>query len=145
MALDRDVMLRVGKLCTARFRPGFYAYAGSALGPGGVAARVGRHARPNGVRHWHVDHLRRVARVREAWFAVGRTRREHTWARALAGLPGAATISGFGASDCRCPSHLVYFAVRPAIAAFRRAARENIRSRRSAVRRSSPIERIIFA
>lgn len=136
MALDREVALHVGKLGTARFRRGFYAYAGSALGPGGIAARVGRHALRSGVQHWHVDYLRRVAPVREAWFAVGRMRREHAWARALAGLSGAApAIAGFGASDCRCTSHLVYFPAPPAVAAFRRAVRKS----------GSPIERTVFA
>lgn len=136
LALGRAVTLQVGKLGTTRFRRGFYAYAGSALGPGGIAARVGRHVRLNGTPHWHVDYLRRVAPACEAWFAIGRTRREHAWARALAGLSGAVTaIAGFGASDCRCTSHLVYFPAPPAVAAFRRAVRNG----------GSPIERTTFA
>ncbi|MCG6876001.1 MAG: GIY-YIG nuclease family protein [Betaproteobacteria bacterium] len=122
MRLDRYATIRVGRLGRARFRPGFYTYAGSALGPGGLAARVGRHALGSDVIHWHIDHLSRLAPVREAWFATGRMRREHAWACALARLSGtAAPIAGFGASDCCCRSHLVYFSVPPTLDAFRNA------------------------
>ena len=120
MRLDRRATVRIGGLGAKRLRPGFYTYAGSALGSGGIAARVGRHVHASKVIHWHVDYLRRVAPLREVWFRTGGKRCEHEWARALATLPGAsAPIRGFGASDCRCPSHLVYFTAPPAIAAFR--------------------------
>jgi len=147
VCLDRDVTIRVGGLGAVRLPAGFYAYAGSALGPGGIAARVGRHARgANGV-HWHIDHLRRFASAREAWYATGRLRREHVWARALPRLSGGATsIAGFGASDCRCPSHLVYFAAPPAIAEFRRTLDASRRAshRRTPGRRDELIERVTF-
>ena len=34
----------IGKLGVLHMLPGIYVYVGSALGPGGLAARVGRHA-----------------------------------------------------------------------------------------------------
>ena len=45
----------VGRLGTFDVRPGFYVYVGSALGPGGLAARIGRHARQEKAFRWHVD------------------------------------------------------------------------------------------
>lgn len=150
MRLARPATLRIGTLGAARLRPGFYAYAGSALGPGGIAARVGRHARGGPATHWHIDYLRRLAPAREAWFTTGRVRREHAWAGALARLPGAAApVPGFGASDCRCHSHLVYFATQPAIAAFRHAVRRGKNTRtapsNSPNRHFKTIERAAFA
>ncbi|WP_462322980.1 DUF123 domain-containing protein, partial [Halochromatium sp.] len=38
----------------------------------------------------------------------GHERLEHRWAQALGALPGARwPLPRFGASDCRCPAHLV--------------------------------------
>jgi Uri superfamily endonuclease len=37
--------------------PGWYFYAGSARGGGGIRARVTRHFRPDKRVHWHIDRL----------------------------------------------------------------------------------------
>ena len=109
----------VGRLGCFQFPPGWYAYVGSAHGPGGLAARVSRHLRWPKPLHWHVDYLRAVAEPIEAWFAVGSGRRECAWAEGLADLPGAAIpVPRFGASDCRCAAHLIYFVGPPDLAAF---------------------------
>jgi histidyl-tRNA synthetase len=61
----------------AHLAPGAYFYCGSARGPGGLAARVGRHLRGD----------------------------ECALARGLSHLP--TPLPGFGASDCKtCRSHL---------------------------------------
>ncbi|MFW6018542.1 MAG: GIY-YIG nuclease family protein, partial [Halapricum sp.] len=87
---------------------GNYAYSGSAFGPGGFS-RIDRHRRvasgENDARHWHVDYLLghpgtrivEVVRSAEADIECGVSQR----------LPGE-TVSGIGASDCDCDSHLVY-------------------------------------
>jgi hypothetical protein len=81
---------------------------GSALGPGGLAARIAHHVRPVAKPHWHIDRLRRAAQVVAVWYTVGNTHLECLWAAALAGQAGAGRpIRGFGASDCRCPGHLI--------------------------------------
>ena len=49
--------VKVGRLGVLRLEPGYYAYAGSALGPGGVGARLGRHLRGPRRAHWHIDYL----------------------------------------------------------------------------------------
>jgi Uri superfamily endonuclease len=90
-------------------QPGAYIYVGSAFGPGGLRARVSRHLRRNKKIHWHIDYLRQELPVLAVWYAEGDTTLEHTWAKAigacnLASMP----VPGFGASDCRCASHLFY-------------------------------------
>ena len=102
-------------------RPGWYIYIGSAFGPGGVRARVHRHRRRAKRTHWHIDHLRKITTLVEVWYTHDPTPREHDWARALAASPGATIpLPGFGASGCRCATHLLFFTARPALRAFRR-------------------------
>lgn len=98
----------MGALGRIELAEGRHAYAGSALGPGGVRARLARHVGRRGRRHWHVDHLRGATRPVEAWWVHDGRRLECRWAAAVAGLPGCGRpAAGFGASDCGCPGHLV--------------------------------------
>jgi len=120
------VDIRVGRLGCFRFWAGWYAYVGSARGPGGLAARLARHLRPLKTMHWHIDYLRAQAQPVEIWYATGMQRRECAWAFALSGLPGASVpVSRFGASDCRCPAHLIYFAA-PSDSTFASALGESV-------------------
>jgi Uri superfamily endonuclease len=112
--------ISVGRLGAMAVRPGTYAYAGSAFGPGGVKARVVRHLRGTTSPHWHIDYLRAHGRVEHVWHTYDTVRRECTWAEALRTMPDAsAPLAGFGASDCSCSAHLVYVPRRPSLAAFR--------------------------
>jgi Uri superfamily endonuclease len=112
--------LEVGALGEMRVRPGVYVYVGSAFGPGGVRARVRRHARADGARHWHVDYLRSGTTLEAVWYTHDPTRRECAWAAALRDMPDAEMpLGGFGASDCDCPAHLVALPSAPSFAAFR--------------------------
>ncbi len=102
--------VRVGRLGEFLLPPGRYAYAGSAQGPGGLAARLNRHLRPDKRLHWHVDYLTALLPVTDVIVRVGPAWLECAWVRELLALPGAGTpIPGFGSSDCRegCPAHLV--------------------------------------
>ena len=111
--------IAIGRRATLALQRGWYAYAGSARGPGGLAARVGRHIAGSGPLRWHIDYLRRATAPGEIWFAEAADNLEHAWADALARLPGVAMpLARFGASDCACPSHLYRFAARPALAQF---------------------------
>ena len=87
--------------------PGLYVYAGGARGPGGIRARVARHARRRKPRHWHVDRLTEVGRVVAA-VAIPEGR-ECAIVETLRSRPGFQfPAPGFGASDCRaCPAHLL--------------------------------------
>lgn len=112
--LPRPTTIDIGRVGCFPFPAGWYAYAGSARGPGGLAARVSRHLRSPKPLHWHIDYLRAEARPVEVWYTVGSQSRECAWARVLAGLPGATIpVPRFGASDCHCPAHLIHFRAPP--------------------------------
>jgi sugar fermentation stimulation protein A len=103
--------IAIGSLGPCRFRAGWYVYTGSARN--GLDARLRRHFRPAGMKrlHWHIDYLLAGADAVEAfvWPAAPCTECE-----LHAALPEhAVTIPRFGASDCRCGSHLAYFRSRP--------------------------------
>jgi len=122
MRLAHPATITIGKLGTFEFRTGWYAYAGSALGPGGLAARLAYHRRPSKSNHWHIDFLLTQAELVEIWWAEENKRKECVWASALRAIPGARVpVANFGASDCRCLSHLVHFHQQPDFAHFSRA------------------------
>lgn len=111
----------VGKLGRLCLRPGCYVYVGSAFGPGGLKARISHHMKISQKPHWHMDYLRPALPLRKIWFTYDSSHREHQWAGVLAGIGGGTIpFPGFGASDCRCKSHLIFFDSRPSGARFRR-------------------------
>jgi Uri superfamily endonuclease len=60
-----------------------------------------------------------AAPLRAIWYTPGQTVYEHTWAKTLLSLADNRVIaSGFGASDCRCSTHLIHTAGTPPLAAF---------------------------
>jgi Uri superfamily endonuclease len=108
----RPSRVAVGSLGNVNFAPGLYLYLGSAFGPGGLRARLARHAARHKVKRWHIDYIRPRMSLANAWFSTSALRLEHTWAAAalaLAFAKGATPLARFGASDCKCPSHLVFF------------------------------------
>ncbi len=107
-------LLNVGALGRWDFPAGWYLYVGSAHGPGGLRARLRRHLSQQKAARWHVDYLRTAADWVEAWVAPLPPEWECAWARHLAQWPDAhIPVPRFGASDCRCPSHLVRLDTRP--------------------------------
>jgi Uri superfamily endonuclease len=112
LRLATPVELVVGRLGRLQFRAGWYVYIGSALG--GLGARLRRHARQSKPRHWHVDALREAAELVAVALRLGPERLECAAAAQVAALAGASLPApGFGASDCRCVTHLVSFAQEP--------------------------------
>jgi sugar fermentation stimulation protein A len=112
LRLAAPTELQVGRLGRLELPPGWYVYIGSALG--GLGPRLRRHARRGKVLHWHVDALREAAELVAVAFRVGRERLECAAAARVAALAGArAPAPRFGASDCRCATHLVYFESEP--------------------------------
>jgi len=111
-----DRLVQIGKLGPLQLRRGFYVYVGSALGPGGVRARVAHHEKISPRPHWHIDFLRTHTRLDRVCYSLGHDRREHLWARVIRAFEGASVpIAGFGSSDCRCAAHLFFFARRPSL------------------------------
>ena len=89
--------LRIGKLGTLALHPGVSVYIGSAFGPVGLTARIKHHGQIAARPHWHVDSLRAGCNLIEVWYTTATTRHEHSWATALASLPGSQVpMPGFG-------------------------------------------------
>jgi Uri superfamily endonuclease len=108
-------VIQLGRLGDLQLQPGFYVYVGSALGPGGVRARLSHHIRHAEHPHWHIDYLRFHTMLEEIWFCYEPKSREHDWARCFAGMRGASVpMVGFGSSDCGCETHLSFFKKLPA-------------------------------
>jgi Uri superfamily endonuclease len=125
LVLENPVVarLRVGCLGLVSFEAPVYLYVGSAFGPGGLSARLRHHLDPAKRPHWHIDYLRGGASLAEIWTTSDARRLECAWSEAARSLRGARGVVGFGATDCRCESHLVGLAARPRPAAFRRHLR----------------------
>jgi Uri superfamily endonuclease len=118
---SRSKQLRLGALGAHPVSRGWYAYVGSAFGPGGLRARCRRHLRPLRRHRWHIDYLRSAAALQGIWFTTDSIPREHRWVEIIGGLAGASSpIRRFGSSDCTCPSHLFHFLSRPPFPIFRR-------------------------
>ncbi|MBB6645614.1 GIY-YIG nuclease family protein [Halobellus ruber] len=115
--VDTPARIDVGALGGVEFPAGAYAYVGSAFGSGGLG-RVDRHRRvaagSHAVRHWHIDYLGShpessldsVVAAPEADVECHLSRQLRSTVGADSGdapTPG----SGFGASDCDCPAHLI--------------------------------------
>lgn len=105
-----DCRLQIGSLGEREFLAGHYVYVGSAAK--GLEARIARHGRLRKKMHWHFDYLRQAAVWRGALPIRTQERLECSLAKAVRDL-AAAEITGFGASDCHCGSHLFYFAQDP--------------------------------
>jgi len=129
LKLPEPATLAVGALGDHEFPAGWYAYTGSAFGPGGFS-RVDRHHRvatgDHDARHWHVDYLlgdtpaniATVVRAVEADIecAVARTLAER--------LDADPPVAGFGSSDCDCPAHLQFASERESLVRTVRTAHD---------------------
>jgi Uri superfamily endonuclease len=118
LRLAETAVIQVGRLGRFDLAAGYYLYLGSALGPGGLRARLRRHLTADKSPFWHIDYLRQQAAVDALWYAADGRNWEHHWAAAALALPGATVaVSRFGASDCRCPTHLLFWRERPLLTA----------------------------
>lgn len=131
MRLPRRRVLRIGGLGTFPLEPGWYLYAGSARGPGGVRGRVNRHLRRDKRLHWHVDYLATVADVAEVWFTHDGEISEHDVIHMLTRMDGIQVpVRGFGSTDCRagCTAHLLHVSTNAHLTAAMGRLREALRN-----------------
>ena len=86
---------------------GWLVYAGSARGPGGIGARLGRHFRRGKPVHWHVDELTNAANRLSA-LAISGGSECAIVDRLLQSGQFEIAMPGFGSTDCRhCAAHLL--------------------------------------
>ncbi len=80
---------------------------GSALNS--LEARIKRHLSDEKKLHWHIDYLLKNsnAEIVDVIFTLTKERLECKVAQEIS--EKYMGISGFGSSDCQCPSHLFYF------------------------------------
>lgn len=108
MQCNEEQIVEVGAQGTVVLQSGVYLYAGSAFGPGGIAARVRRHARTDHAQHWHIDYIRPHCTLQGAWVSYADTKLECTWARALLDTNSTSVPKkGLGSSDCGCWAHFM--------------------------------------
>jgi Uri superfamily endonuclease len=62
--------IQIGRLGKFNFSDGYYAYVGSAFGPGGLAARLSHHLRRSHKPRWHIDYLRRHVDITDREFRL---------------------------------------------------------------------------
>ncbi len=114
LRLKKNQLVQVGNLGSFNFQTGFYAYVGSAFGPGGLTARLKHHLGSSARPHWHIDYLLQWAKLEQVWLTEEAVHREHQWAALLQDSPFATvSVKRFGASDCKCLTHLFYLQKRP--------------------------------
>lgn len=108
-----SLRLQIGRLGCFDFPKGYYTYTGSAKR--NLVSRLHRHIHGALTQHWHIDYLRPYVRVLD-WQAYAEGVQPECQLNQLLLPAGEAVIPRFGSSDCRCPSHLLYYkaARRPA-------------------------------
>ena len=123
VSVPRLQRVAIGRLGEHDIIPGFYAYVGSAFGPGGLRARLQHHLAATARPHWHIDYLLAIAEPVEVWCAVAGWKLEQELAEMMAGSSSwRMPIPRFGASDSHRSraSHLFYSLRRPSFRRFRR-------------------------
>ncbi len=113
--------LEIGRLGTYDLIPGYYAYVGSAFGPGGLRARLRHHLESVAEPHWHIDYLLAHAEPMEVWYALSDRKLERALAGVLERSPRfRMPIPRFGSSDYHRSrtSHLFYSKRLPSFQCF---------------------------
>lgn len=106
--LSESLDVEVGSLGSTQFSRGFYAYNGSAFGPGGLK-RVDRHREKstNGDDpHWHIDYL--LIQESSEVIDVFKAESDHECSLSQKMMKQFDKVDNFGCSDCDCKSHVFY-------------------------------------
>ncbi len=106
--IKNQQLIKIGKLGIIEFLPGYYAYIGSALN--NLEKRIQRHLSTEKNFFWHIDYLLDNAEILNVFRVKSSRRLECIIAEILS--KRLQSVQGFGCSDCRCKSHLFYYADR---------------------------------
>ncbi len=105
--LETEKGIKVGALGKKIFAPGYYFYSGTAQR--NLKARIERHYSSDKKFHWHIDYFLAEAELEKDFVFKLPAEGECFLAETLINQGGKTPIAGFGASDCSCGSHLIYF------------------------------------
>ena len=130
--LKRDKRVIVGnskkaELSPRLFQAGYYAYVGSAFGPGGLSSRIKRHLVKDKALIWNIDFLRKESGPVEVWVSDQKNRPEKQWAKILSDMNRGEPIENFGnTDDVKSKTHLFYFKKQPSVRIFRELIKKKI-------------------
>ncbi len=110
ISLKNDRVINAGGLGPKFFKSGCYIYVGSAKR--NLSKRMARHTRKRKQKRWHIDYLIGEAVRIIPVPIITADDLECGLADALCQIADN-PVKGFGSSDCRCNSHLFYFAKNP--------------------------------
>jgi Uri superfamily endonuclease len=109
--LNKKSRIGIGKKGEYDFPEGYYIYTGSALN--GLEVRINRHLRKEKKSFWHIDYLLQHCKILNVILYNQGQKNAVTECqlnkKSLRKKNSAVVVKGFGSSDCRCASHLVYF------------------------------------
>ena len=105
--LNKNTLIKVGKLGELNFKKGIYYYVGS--GMNNVIKRINRHKSDNKKSHWHIDYflLNKNTKIINYKILLTNVKKNECL---LANFISTKlkSINKFGSSDCKCSSHLFY-------------------------------------
>lgn len=100
----------VGQKGSFNFPKGYYVYTGSAKN--GLKGRILRHLRESKKKFWHIDYLLPHSKIKDVIIHIQKS--ECYWNNRLFELDEfEVLVDGFGSSDCKCKTHLLYFRKKP--------------------------------
>jgi endonuclease-3 len=107
LKLKKNWKIKPGQLPETKFKRGTYLYVGRAKH--GLRKRLERHLREDKALFWHVDYFLQVAKVKDIWVKLN-SFNECRMVRQIrkSVKDSVIPLKKFGASDCRCPGHLLY-------------------------------------
>ena len=108
--LEKETEITIGALGKKIFKPGYYFYAGTAQR--NLKARIDRHYSSDKKFHWHIDYFLAEAELEKDFYFKLPRAGECFLAQTLINYGGETPAAGFGASDCSCGSHLIYFSLK---------------------------------
>ena len=109
MRVENKKEIEIGALGNKTFSPGHYFYTGTAQR--NLGARIKRHYSTDKNFHWHIDYFLAEAELKKDFVFELPGTGECFLAKTLIDRGGSTPVSGFGASDCSCGSHLIYFSL----------------------------------
>ncbi|RSK27306.1 GIY-YIG nuclease family protein [Bacillus sp. HMF5848] len=104
--INKDMKIVVGKLGECFFKKGTYIYVGSAKR--NIKARINRHIMQDKKLRWHIDYLRKYGSINKIVTYDSSLSECERCIQILEKYKGELPIKGFGSSDCKCNSHLIF-------------------------------------
>ena len=103
--LPYSKIIQIGKIGKISFKRGYYYYIGKAFGKGGFKGRILRHLNKSTKKRWHIDYLKIFCKIK---FIVLFPFLNIECKLADILKDYFEFVNGFGATDCKCKSHLFY-------------------------------------